>query len=538
LNKSFIGIKLGDGSFLPILQAGKRAKKRLVVTTSHTDQSKALIEFFKGLGESMESPTHLANLEIKDLSSRFHDIELVLDLDENDHLSVTANVVGSPQKQQIQIDTSNQAQTELSHPSRGSSVSQKSNIEDNLDTSLDFDLENDDLGLGEDASTSDIDSDVFSQSAASSIPSNDFGMNEDDEKIEFNSDTFQSEDQINDDLSLDEDFNLDDGLEAQNTNDQEFGTSLEDPLDDNSTNFNDEFGTSEDLQSDTPLSDSSLKDIDSEQDVNELKLDDLDFGDDSGANDSMENFGDDYEQDSLDQNKSKAKTAKVIDDFSLDDQDLELDSDLGSSDSDIGSSGTEQLDDFNFDSVNQNDQFDQNFTMEDLSETDLDRDLQVPSFDKISDSEDEFNLSQEDTGNTSAIADEAPPTNKNFDSKKGRADKADSPQQRTAKQGVKKEAKKESKKETKKPESKPRAEQQSSKSKSDKPDHFALILGLIIFVPLALMLIILVVLNMVKPVLRLPLSQQEPDQKVIIEIASSQLNKHTSNEFFLHSKLD
>ena len=538
MNKSFIGIKLGDGSFLPILQAGKRAKKRLVVTTSHTDQSKALIEFFKGLGESMESPTHLANLEIKDLSSRFHDIELVLDLDENDHLSVTANVVGSPQKQQIQIDTSNQAQTELSHPSRGSSVSQKSNIEDNLDTSLDFDLENDDLGLGEDASTSDIDSDVFSQSAASSIPSNDFGMNEDDEKIEFNSDTFQSEDQINDDLSLDEDFNLDDGLEAQNTNDQEFGTSLEDPLDDNSTNFNDEFGTSEDLQSDTPLSDSSLKDIDSEQDVNELKLDDLDFGDDSGANDSMENFGDDYEQDSLDQNKSKAKTAKVIDDFSLDDQDLELDSDLGSSDSDIGSSGTEQLEDFNFDSVNQNDQFDQNFTMEDLSETDLDRDLQVPSFDKISDSEDEFNLSQEDTGNTSAIADEAPPTNKNFDSKKGRADKADSPQQRTAKQGVKKEAKKESKKETKKPESKPRAEQQSSKSKSDKPDHFALILGLIIFVPLALMLIILVVLNMVKPVLRLPLSQQEPDQKVIIEIASSQLNKHTSNEFFLHSKLD
>ena len=509
-----------------------------MVTTSHTDQSKALIEFFKGLGESMESPTHLANLEIKDLSSRFHDIELVLDLDENDHLSVTANVVGSPQKQQIQIDTSNQAQTELSHPSRGSSVSQKSNIEDNLDTSLDFDLENDDLGLGEDASTSDIDSDVFSQSAASSIPSNDFGMNEDDEKIEFNSDTFQSEDQINDDLSLDEDFNLDDGLEAQNTNDQEFGTSLEDPLDDNSTNFNDEFGTSEDLQSDTPLSDSSLKDIDSEQDVNELKLDDLDFGDDSGANDSMENFGDDYEQDSLDQNKSKAKTAKVIDDFSLDDQDLELDSDLGSSDSDIGSSGTEQLDDFNFDSVNQNDQFDQNFTMEDLSETDLDRDLQVPSFDKISDSEDEFNLSQEDTGNTSAIADEAPPTNKNFDSKKGRADKADSPQQRTVKKEVKKEAKKESKKETKKPESKPRAEQQSSKSKSDKPDHFALILGLIIFVPLALMLIILVVLNMVKPVLRLPLSQQEPDQKVIIEIASSQLNKHTSNEFFLHSKLD
>jgi len=538
LNKSFIGIKLGDGSFLPILQAGKRAKKRLVVTTSHTDQSKALIEFFKGLGESMESPTHLANLEIKDLSSRFHDVELVLDLDENDHLSVTANVVGSPQKQQIQIDTSNQAQTELSHPSRGSSVSQKSNIEDNLDTSLDFDLENDDLGLVEDASTSDIDSDVFSQSAASSIPSNDFGMNEDDEKIEFNSDTFQSEDQFKDDLSLDEDFNLDDGLEAQNTNDQEFGTSLEDPLDDNSTNFNDEFGTSEDLQSDTPLSDSALKDIDSEQDVNELKLDDLDFGDDSGANDSMENFGDDSEQDSLYQNKSKAKTAKVIDDFSLDDQDLELDSDLGSSDSDIGSSGTEQLDDFNFDSVNQNDQFDQNFTMEDLSETDLDRDLQDPGFDKISDSEDEFNLSQEDTGNTSAIADEAPPTNKNFDFKKGRADKADSPQQRTAKQEVKKEAKKESKKETKKPESKPRAEQQSSKSKSDKPDHFALILGLIIFVPLALMLIILVVLNMVKPVLRLPLSQQEPDQKVIIEIASSQLNKHTSNEFFLHSKLD
>ncbi|MCK7480293.1 MAG: hypothetical protein M0C28_25790 [Candidatus Moduliflexus flocculans] len=54
-----IGIKLANGQFYPILEDGKPARKRLVVTTVKDDQPSVQIDMYRGSGETAASASYI-----------------------------------------------------------------------------------------------------------------------------------------------------------------------------------------------------------------------------------------------------------------------------------------------------------------------------------------------------------------------------------------------------------------------------------------------------------------------------------------------
>ncbi len=445
MDSTFIGIKLGDGSFFPIMETNKASKKRLVLTTSKDDQSRAVLQFFRGKGQKLENPILLGTLEISDLSSRFHDIEVVLEAGVSGNIDVKAGILGGNRTEQIQLD-----------PNSGSSSSA-------INDRIDADLLNDDSLVAEGI-------DEFSMESVAS--SHDVGQDE------FG----------------DETLGIDTGMDTFDTSlDQDEDESLS--LDDLDTGID---GISMETEEESPIPASSLEGSDS--DSEELSLNDLDFGEDSGGDElsSFEQFNsDDQSAEQLDRPSPK----KEIEDFSLDDLDGTLEDSASAETNDFGS----DFDGADFGESTTSD----NFTLEENSfETSLDTshsDEQQESSlenDDFGSASDDFSMSDfgENVGDTPFG--EAAET-VHFDdhiSEHAESEPATpAPQPATSREKPVK-----NKKEKQKAAPRPVAPA-APKAKADKPDHLSLILGLIVFVPLALMLIILVVLNMVRPVYRPPL---------------------------------
>lgn len=490
MGSTFIGIKLSDGSYFPILESGKSSKKRLVLTASKDDQSRAVIQFFRGQGEKMENPASLGTMEISDLSSRFHDIEVILEENAPGKIDVRAGVVGGNRIEQIELDLESSTATSLNEGRTDADIlDDDSLVEEGID---DFSL---------DPVSS---SESFEQVDSENNEIFDSGTNED---------------------ALDSSFDLNEEDESLNLGD------LDTPIDDV---FKD--------QDEAPVA--SIQEENEIPEGDELSLNDLDFGEDSSGDElsSFEELDSDQE---LASDTSRSSSKKEIDDFSLDDLDntLEDNSSLPADDfglnenednfgesagaEDIGGEGlSEAHDPFSMedggDSSTSEDDFGSgmnNFTMDNFGADEAD-DSPLGSL-----SGSDFggqDVDWETDNQTSQIDDQAP-----VESESRVRTHTEKPEVAPVKVKPAKEKKQKEKR------SVPKPQPSSSKSKSDKPDHLSLILGLVIFVPLALMLIVLVVLNMVRPVFRPPLGYRSGHPPAIVrmdnpEVAKVQLQTYLS----------
>jgi len=86
----YIGIKLADGSFYPILEEGKAAEKLLDLTTVQDNQTTVQIDLYRSANSSMEDAEYVDTLEIKNLKPHPNgepDLHLSVSLDEKNELN-------------------------------------------------------------------------------------------------------------------------------------------------------------------------------------------------------------------------------------------------------------------------------------------------------------------------------------------------------------------------------------------------------------------------------------------------------------------
>ncbi len=101
-----IGIKLANGQFYPILEDGKPARKRLVVTTVKDDQPSVQIDMYRGSGETAASAAYIGSLVIENIPPRPKgepDIRLELSLDEGGELLASAREEASGESQSLRV---------------------------------------------------------------------------------------------------------------------------------------------------------------------------------------------------------------------------------------------------------------------------------------------------------------------------------------------------------------------------------------------------------------------------------------------------
>ncbi|NLJ46909.1 MAG: Hsp70 family protein, partial [Treponema sp.] len=101
-----IGIKLANGQFYTILEDGKPARKRLVVTTVKDDQPSVQIDMYRGSGETAASASYIGSLVIENIPPRPKgepDIRLELSLDDQGELLASAREEASGESQSLRV---------------------------------------------------------------------------------------------------------------------------------------------------------------------------------------------------------------------------------------------------------------------------------------------------------------------------------------------------------------------------------------------------------------------------------------------------
>jgi hypothetical protein len=67
---SMIGIKVADGAFFPILADDVAAKKRLVLTTVHDEQTSVQVDFYKTSGALLQKAAYIGTLPLQNISKK------------------------------------------------------------------------------------------------------------------------------------------------------------------------------------------------------------------------------------------------------------------------------------------------------------------------------------------------------------------------------------------------------------------------------------------------------------------------------------
>jgi len=106
VNNSTIGIKLGDGSFYPILEENFKGKKRFVLSTVRDRQESMQIDFYRGTEDNIETSEYIGSLVIDNITPAkkgVPEIEVVVGLDADNKLDALAKNLASSEKQSLSV---------------------------------------------------------------------------------------------------------------------------------------------------------------------------------------------------------------------------------------------------------------------------------------------------------------------------------------------------------------------------------------------------------------------------------------------------
>lgn len=101
-----IGIKLGDGSFYPIIDQGFTGKKRLILSTIRDNQESMQIDFYRSLDNDIQTAEYIGSLMIEDIKPSQKgepEIEVILGLDADKKLNAVAKNLASEDKQTLSV---------------------------------------------------------------------------------------------------------------------------------------------------------------------------------------------------------------------------------------------------------------------------------------------------------------------------------------------------------------------------------------------------------------------------------------------------
>jgi len=101
-----IGIKIADGSYVPILEEGNSKRKRLVLTTVNDNQESVQIDLYKGKGNDLLDAVYIGSLLIESIvpgPKESSEIELKIGFDQNGNLNAEAGDLVSGQFESLSI---------------------------------------------------------------------------------------------------------------------------------------------------------------------------------------------------------------------------------------------------------------------------------------------------------------------------------------------------------------------------------------------------------------------------------------------------
>ncbi len=103
---AFIGIKLADSKFFPVLEEDTPSSKVLELTTVRDDQTSVQINLFRGEDQTVDTASYVGTLIIEDIAARKAGdatVELTLTLDETNELSAEAVDLDSGSRQALSV---------------------------------------------------------------------------------------------------------------------------------------------------------------------------------------------------------------------------------------------------------------------------------------------------------------------------------------------------------------------------------------------------------------------------------------------------
>jgi hypothetical protein len=111
-----IGIKIADGTYIPILEETEKGKKKIILTTVRDDQPSVQIDLYRDAGREMKNPEHLGSLKIDKIGEALKgepEIELLMSIDEEGNLITTARDLNSDNEKSLAINIESLPET---HP--------------------------------------------------------------------------------------------------------------------------------------------------------------------------------------------------------------------------------------------------------------------------------------------------------------------------------------------------------------------------------------------------------------------------------------
>ncbi len=104
--KRWIGIKIADGTFFPVLNGKDDKRKRLVLTTVNDNQESVQIDLYEGTGEDFADPVYVGSLVIDNIAEAEKgspEIELKLGFDSDGLLSASAKDLASGTEESLSV---------------------------------------------------------------------------------------------------------------------------------------------------------------------------------------------------------------------------------------------------------------------------------------------------------------------------------------------------------------------------------------------------------------------------------------------------
>ena len=106
MSAAWIGIKLADSKFFPVMEEGAPVSKVLELTTVRDDQTSVQINLFRSEDQSIDTASYVGTLIIEDIADRKAGdatIELTLTLDDDNDLSAEAVDLDSGSRQALSV---------------------------------------------------------------------------------------------------------------------------------------------------------------------------------------------------------------------------------------------------------------------------------------------------------------------------------------------------------------------------------------------------------------------------------------------------
>ncbi|MDR1625860.1 MAG: Hsp70 family protein [Spirochaetia bacterium] len=102
-----IGIKIADGTYIPILDESEKDKKKVILTTVRDEQPSVQIDLYRGAGSEMEDPQYLDTFKIDQIGEARKgepEIELVMGVDEDGKLLATVKDLEGGNERSFEVD--------------------------------------------------------------------------------------------------------------------------------------------------------------------------------------------------------------------------------------------------------------------------------------------------------------------------------------------------------------------------------------------------------------------------------------------------